>query len=100
MAGHPGPPEKMQPGFVPCGAVLRFYDQDGRIVVERVLSHISGTRWQDPAEASAAVDAGLAGLSLVLYDGDTGERLPPTFGLACQLRPTVSPAEPTTSPAP
>jgi hypothetical protein len=56
-----------------------------------VLSETRGTDWLRPEEASAAVDAGLAGLSLVLFDGDTGVRLPMIFGLACQLRPPAQP---------
>jgi len=81
-------PDTILSGIVPHGAVLRFYDQEGRLVLERPISHTAGTQWDRPAEAAAAVDAGLAGLSLVIFDGDTGARLPMTFGVACQLRPT------------
>lgn len=84
-------PDRIQLGMVPDGAVMRFYDVHGRLILERTLSGTRGTDWLQPAEASAAVDAGLAALSLVLFDGDTGVRLPMTFGLVCQLRP---PAEP------
>ena len=85
------PPDFILSGICPGGAVLRFYDDAGRLVLERTIAHTGGTEWDRPAEAAAAVDAGLAGLSLVLYHGDTGARRSGTFGLACQLRPTPTP---------
>jgi hypothetical protein len=84
-------PDRIQLGLVPDGTVMRFYDLHGRLILERTLSETRGTDWLRPAEATAAVDAGLAGLSLVLFDGDTGVRLPMIFGLACQLRPPAQP---------
>ena len=84
-------PDRIMLGLAPDGAVMRFYDLHGRLILERTLSETRGTDWLRPEEASAAVDAGLAGLSLVLFDGDTGVRLPMIFGLACQLQPLASP---------
>ena len=82
-------PDAILSGMVPNGAVLRFYDQAGRIVLERPIADTRGTDWLRVAEAAAAVDAGLAGLALVLFDGDTGIRIPMTFGVVSQLRPQV-----------
>ena len=91
MSGDHPLPDRIMLGMVPDGAVMRFYDLHGRLILERTLSETRGTDWLRPEEASAAVDAGLAGLSLVLFDGDTGVRLPMIFGLACQLRPPAQP---------
>lgn len=88
---HPRP-ERIQPGIVPDGAVMRFYDQAGRLILERRISHTGATDWHRPADAAAAVDEGLAELALVLYDGNTGTRLPMTFGVICQLRPLAAPS--------
>jgi hypothetical protein len=90
MAGdHAGPPGQIQP-MVPDGAVMRFYDSAGRLILERLLSHTNGTDWSRPADAAAAVDDGLAELAVVLYDGNTGTRTPITFGLVCRLRNTAA----------
>ena len=84
-------PDRIQLGLVPDGAVMRFYDRHGRLILERTLSGTRGTDWLQATEASAVDHAGLAGLSLVIFDGDTGVRLPMIFGLACQLQPLAPP---------
>jgi hypothetical protein len=89
MTDRPGP-DTIQSGLVPDGAVMRFYDPDGRLILERTLRQTRGTDWLRPADAAAAIDDGLALLQLVLYDGDTGIRLPMTFGITCQYRPTAT----------
>lgn len=89
MADYAGPPDAIQ-RLVPEGAVMRFYDQAGRLILERVLSHTRGTDWHRPAEAAAAIDDGLASLFVLVYDGETGERTPMAFGLVCRLSPTLA----------
>jgi hypothetical protein len=90
MTETPAVPDSIQRGVVPDGAVMRFYDHTGRLILERTLAHTRGTDWLRPAEACAAVDAGLAGLLLVVFDGDTGVRLPMIFRAICQLRPVTT----------
>ena len=79
-----------QPGFdvdlqVPGGVLVALATNSGRPLLWRAISDVGDIR--RPADLAIAIDRHLEGLHLDVVDGVTHQRLEPTFGLACQLRP-------------
>lgn len=79
-------PDLIDSSLEPGGLVLQFYDRFEHMVLERALTDTTITNPDDPADMINTIDQGLGELELVAYDGDTGSRLPLTFGVRSYLR--------------
>jgi len=69
-------PAAIPPGVVPGGIVVHIYDGAGVLVQYRELEPSSPASYAGEIDATALVRAG-ADITIVAFDGDTGQRIGP-----------------------
>ena len=79
FGGNNGPgPTRIEPGRVPTGLLVHFYSWPaGDLLLERPLDPGNLERGVADADASFVASVAHSAVWVVIYDGDTGERMMP-----------------------